>query len=279
MGAGIKLDSGELQMSETSAEQTSVFWVASYPRSGNTLVRIALSRILLPPESQRDLDKNFPEYVNGGEMPSDGVHFPTAIGNVLFLKTHWRQPKDGIQCAGGVYLHRHPVDVFLSAMNYMFINSKNVPGFARYFHDEPQSVEELARTGELQSYLDRFVSDRGLTPMRETSGSWIDNVNGWIGRAERDDILVLSYDSLIADLNGSMTSILERAGVKVSAERLEKGLVSTRAATKRDGGFFWRASPDTKSEFFSFTQIRMVEDALYPQLNQPDRLPRIREVV
>jgi Sulfotransferase domain len=266
-------------VSESSVEQSEVFWVASYPRSGNTLIRIALSRILLPAEAQSDLDKNFPEYVNGREIRLDGVHFPTLNGNVLFLKTHWRQPKDAIRCVGGVYLYRHPVDVFLSALNYMFINSKNVPAFAGYFRDKPQPVEELAGTGALQSYLDQFVHDLGVMPMRDTSGSWIDNLNGWMDRAEQDDILVLSYDSLTSDLGGSMRDILDRAGIEVPAERFEKGLVSARAATKRNGEFFWRASPDTKREFFSFEQIRKAEDALYPQLHYPDRLPRFREVV
>jgi hypothetical protein len=266
-------------MSEIGAEQAGVFWIASYPRSGNTLIRMALSRILLPAEAQLDLDKNFPEYVNGRKMPLDGVHFPTANGNVLFLKTHWCQPNNAVRTVGGVYLYRHPLDVFLSALNYMFINSKNIPAFAAYFRDEPRPVEELAQTGALQSYLDRFIHDLGMMPMRVTSGSWVDNVNSWMVRAEHDDILVLSYDDLVSDLAGSMRGILDRAGIEVPPERFERGLASTRAATKRNGEFFWRASPDTKREFFSSEQIRKVEHALYPRLNYADRFPRFREAV
>jgi len=161
----------------------------------------------------------------------------------------------------------------------MFINSKDNPAFARYFRDKPRPVEELARAGLLQSYLDQFVRDRGVMPMRATSGTWINNVNGWMDRAEQHDILVLSYDNLISDLTGSMRNILGRAGIEVPTERFERGIVSTRAATQRDGGFFWRAALDTKREFFSFDQIRKVEDALYPQLHYSDRMPRFREVV
>ena len=266
-------------MSEIGAGKFGVFWLASYPRSGNTLVRIALSRMLLPPEAQRDLDKNFPEYVSGRQTPIHGVLFPAKKGNVIFLKTHWHQPSDSVRCVGGVYLYRHPVDVFLSALNYMFINSKNVSAFAGYFREEPRAVEELARTGELQSYLDRFIHDRGITPMNSTSGSWIENMNGWMDRAEEDDILVLSYDRLTSDLAGSMRHILERAGIEIATERFERGVVGAQAGTKRDGKFFWRGSPDTKREFFSFEQIRKAEDALYPHLHYPDRLPRFRRSI
>jgi len=260
-----------------SAEQAGVFWIASYPRSGNTLIRIALSRILLPAEAQVELDKNFPEYVNGRRIPLGGVEFPTTNGRVLFLKTHWRQPSDAIRSIGAVYLYRHPLDVFLSALNYMFINRKNVPAFAAYFRDEPRPVEELARTGALQSFLDRFVRDFGMMPMRETSGSWVDNVNSWMVRAEHDDILVLNYDNLVSDLAGSMRGILARAGIDVPPERFERGLASTRVATKRNGEFFWRASPDTKREFFSPEQIRKAEEALYPKLKYAHRFPRFGE--
>lgn len=273
------LDPRVLSMTGNGAKKAGVFWIASYPRSGNTLIRIALSRILLPADAQINLDKNFPEYVNGRRIPLDGVEFSATNGSVLFLKTHWREPSDAIRSVGGVYLYRHPLDTFLSALNYMFINRNSVPAFAAYFGDEPLPVEELARKGALQSFLDRFVQDLGMMPMRETSGSWVDNVNSWMVRAEQDDILVLNYDNLISDLAGSMRGILARAGIDVHSEKLERGLASTRVATKQNGKFFWRASPDAKREFFSPEQIRRAEDALYPKLKYADRFPRFAEVL
>jgi hypothetical protein len=267
----------ELIMIESGDKKFGIFWIASYPRSGNTLVRIALSRMLLEPGAQRSLDTNFPEFVAGQTMPVNGTTFPSSKLDVRFVKTHCDQIPKLPTCIGGVYLYRHPLDVLLSSLNYMFINSSSQPEFARYYGNVPQSVEKLAEEGYLQLYLERFVNDLGIAPMRLTSGTWIDNVNGWTDFAEKQAILVLSYETLISAYAVHMRKILERAAVEVSPDRFQKGLASTLLATKPNGGFFWRGTADTRLQFFSSKEISDAEAALFPLLHRRDLFARTKQ--
>jgi hypothetical protein len=249
---------------EGSDNHRRFFWVASYPRSGNTLVRVALSRILRPPEAQRLLSRNFPEYVQGKPFPADGRPFAGRHGPVVFIKTHSWEPPSAAPWLGAIYLVRHPIDVFLSGMNYMFIQHERVERFRRFFgEDGPQPVERLAETGMLDGYLDRFMADHGLQPCEAGSGTWVENVRQWTATADRGTMIV-RFDELVGDLSGTMWRVLERAGVPVAKERFDFGIRQARTGTRPDGRFFWRGSIDTKREFFSRDRIKEVEGAFRP---------------
>jgi hypothetical protein len=240
------------------------FWVASYPRSGNTLVRIALNRILQGPERQVALDEDFPEYDHRNAFPTNGVAFSGRGGPVVFLKTHWCEPPETVPSIGGIYLVRHPIDVFLSGMNYLFLEHQKYEVFRLFFGENgPQPVEQLAQTGKLEHYLDRFVAEQGLWPFRLHSGTWVQNVLGWAG-APQPTMMIVRYEDLVQDLAGTISQILERAGIAVAEERLDRGIDQALAGTQPNGGFFWRGSIDTKSEFFTPARIRQVENALRP---------------
>jgi sulfotransferase family protein len=256
-------------------QDRSYFWIASYPRSGNTLVRVALSRILLPlpSEAQKRLDENFPEYVRGKPLPPEGTAFPGAAGDVVFLKTHCPDPAARAQFpfAGAVYLVRHPVDVFLSGMNYLYLEHQKIPGFRLFFgEDGPQPVERLAQRGRLDDYLDRFVAAQGLAPFRAASGSWVESVRRWT-EAAGSGVAVLRYDDLVQDVAGALARILERVGISVPLPRFRLGIRAALEGTRPNGAFYWRGSSNTKYEFFSRERIAQVEDAFRPLVGEPYR--------
>lgn len=240
------------------------FWVASYPRSGNTLVRIALSRILQDPERQYALNDDFPEYDHRRPFPTNGIAFPGRHGPVVFIKTHWCEPVETAPSIGAIYLVRHPIDVFLSGMNYVVVEHEKFEAFRVFFgKNGPQPVEQLAGTGQLDRYLDRFVAERGLWPFRFHSGNWVRNVRRWT-IAPKPTTMIVRYEDLVQDLAGTIWQILERAGIDVAKERIDRGIQQALAGTRPNGGFFWRGSTDTKSQFFTKARIRQVENEFRP---------------
>jgi hypothetical protein len=240
------------------------FWVASYPRSGNTLVRIALSRILQAAERQNALNEDFPEYDHRRPFPTNGVAFSGRHGPVVFLKTHWCEPVETAPSIGAIYLVRHPIDVFLSGMNYLFLEHQKYEAFRVFFgEDPPQPPEQLAETGKLDRYLDRFVAERGLWPFRFHSGTWVRNVRRWT-KAPKPTTVIVRYEDLVQDLSGTIRQVIERAGIDVAAERFDRGIQQALAGTRPNGGFFWRGSTDTKSLFFTKARITEVENAFRP---------------
>jgi hypothetical protein len=242
------------------------FWIASYPRSGNTLVRITLSQILRPPEDARArvLNRNFPEYIPGKPFPIEGRPFAGRHGQVVFVKTHSPKPADGVPWLGAIYLVRHPIDVFLSGMNYLFIEHEKFEWFRRFFgQDGPQPVERLAESGKLDAYLDRFVARQGLPPFQPYSGTWVENVRQWTGCAQ-PETMIIRFDELVRDLSGTMWQLLECAGITVAKERFEFGIRRAIESTRVDGRFFWRGSTDTKRAFFSAPRIKEVESIFRP---------------
>lgn len=123
--------------------------IASYPKSGNTWFRhltveflrnVNASNIVLPLEraSKNDLDnkENW-----------------TCIGDkqYCFYKSHITN-KPSIKPDFIVYIYRHPLDVFLSALNYIYHKSDVLPQnrLDEIFIDgSPKSVDMISASGEL----------------------------------------------------------------------------------------------------------------------------------
>ncbi|XP_053460722.1 sulfotransferase 2A1-like isoform X2 [Nycticebus coucang] len=95
-----------------------------------------------------------------------------------------------------IYLIRNPKDVIVSG--YFFWNSVNLS-------KKPKSVEQ---------YLEWFVE--GTVPY----GSWFDHVHGWVSLRERENFLMLSYEELKRDTEGTVEKICQFLGKKVEPEEL-----------------------------------------------------------
>jgi hypothetical protein len=165
-----------------------IVWLASYPRSGNTFLRIVLHRLYgVPTYSVYEDDDPVaqrigPDLVGYRPRPADR-EVMTDGPEVHFVKTHKRRKADGHPA---IYLVRDGRDAVASAAR-LRAAAEPVPdgGRARF--------EQLLREEITRPYL----ADQ------PSSGSWGGNVLNWLdGTAP---VAVLRFEDLVADPRGAAT--------------------------------------------------------------------------
>lgn len=227
----------------------SLVWIASYPKSGNTWVRLILRAAtgermdLATPDrisvSFADRVRAYME-MNGLEAPDPGAtrhhwpvvqeHFATLARphppfSVTFLKTHniagrfdsGTFPAPGFT-AGAIYIVRDPRDVAISMAHHYSVPLE-------------ESLRRLTRQ-------DRIIADRG-NRRAELVTDWGTHVQSWLSAA-LPARLVLRYEDMLDDPERAIAQILSFCGVGSDRKLVRRCLEATRfgvlsAAESRSG--------------------------------------------
>jgi aryl sulfotransferase len=248
--------------------------LASYPKSGNTWLRIVFEKLRHGPATtinemdggyhgmmQRVLFDRFAP-VNSADLLPDEIDgmFPDVYRNLAaeiperaFIKVHdavrrtkrgdWFFPPECVSSA--IYLVRHPFDVAVSTANHFGVGL----GKAVLFMAD-ESVLPRART-------------RLPDAMPPVFGSWSENVSSWL-----DDphyrVTLARYEDLLADPGGQFERLAEAAGLANTphdiAEVVEASRFEQLQSEERQHGF--RERPKTSPQFFRAGRARSWEGLL-----------------
>jgi hypothetical protein len=254
----------------------SIVWLASYPKSGNTWLRIFLANYLankpgpLPiNEAHRfaigDSDVKYYTKVAGAKVNTADMgqtvqlrgRVLTAIAqngsDVNLVKTHNRRAEGwGVPLIpphltrSAIYVMRNPLDMVLS--------------YARHYGlSQDQAAEAICR------------ADNGINPSETLTaqflGSWQDHVDSWTGFAPYPT-LVLRYEDMLIKPEAAFTKVLEHFGISPEPERLSRAIrhSSFKELKKQEkkSGFVER--PPNSDAFFSKGQSGQWKDELAPEL-------------
>ncbi|XP_028332319.1 sulfotransferase family 2, cytosolic sulfotransferase 2 isoform X2 [Gouania willdenowi] len=97
-----------------------------------------------------------------------------------------------------IYVMRNPKDVFTSAYHYYGITSF------------------LVKPGSQKEFLHKFLDGKVIF------GSWFDHVKGWLNADYKENILYVSYEEMIKDLQGSVSRMAEFLNKPLDVEVMEK---------------------------------------------------------
>jgi len=212
----------------------SIVWIASYPKSGNTWLRVFLANYISNPSEPLSINKL--DYLNRidadgrlyklvSKEPYDGNNpiqsaqlrpavLKTVVANdadINFLKSHSRNsiaygvrliPPELTRCA--IYIVRNPLDMVVSYANHYNISiDKAISGIGR------SNNALKGGTGTNNAY--QFL------------GSWSDHVKGW---AEAKDIpvMVVRYEDMLKNPYQAFQAVLRHIGLPVKREQLEKAI-------------------------------------------------------
>jgi Sulfotransferase domain len=167
-----------------------IIWLASYPRSGNTFLRIVLRRLYGTPtysiyeDDDPVAQRVGPSLVGYRPKPERAVMSDSA--EVYFTKTHKRRKGDGYRA---IYLVRDGRDAVVS--------------HARLRLSQQQAIDSGS-----QPTFETFLREEITRPYLEgqpSSGTWGGNVLSWLGAADTS-VTLLRYEDLIVDPRGSVES-------------------------------------------------------------------------
>lgn len=193
-----------------------IVWVASFPRSGNTFLRIVLHRHFgIETSVDYDLD-GVAARIGGGligfrDRPSSRDEMRRS-GEVHFIKTH-RQRGDRVhESDKAICLVRDGRDTLVS--------------WARlHSESEPRSFE---------THLEEMIS----TSAKQETGAWGRNVLSWM-QPPAENRVVLRYTDLIASPTAAATKVVQSLGLDLRP-RQEAVIPAFPELNRLDHGFFRR---------------------------------------
>lgn len=254
----------------------SIVWLASYPKSGNTWMRIFLANYLSDAKQPLKINQiqrfgfgdSKPErYSAAAGRPIDVKNYEETLGlrdrvlqgivannaDVNFVKTHnCRNVAFGVDLIPArytrqaIYIMRNPMDMLLS--------------YARHYGlTHAQTAEAIGR------------SDNANAPDATTTwqflGSWSDHVKGWT-QGTAFPVLTLRYEDLLDDPQTHFAKTLEFMGVPIVQDRLDRAIrfASFDELKKQEEAVgFTEKSPNT-DRFFAKGQAGQWKEELDPAL-------------
>lgn len=212
-----------------------ILWLASYPKSGNTWLRVFIENYLangakavdINTIHQRSIDEvksfRYQPYVGGGRQTTDLdneeicairplVHADIAAQaqGTVFVKSHNFQgeykgyPLHNWQVSSGaIYVVRNPLDVVVSMANYF-----------------DQSIDET---------IDYMAEDQTGTPnepenVPQIITSWSLHVESWTASEDERNKLVLRYEDMLDNPRKAFRKVESLLGMKRNPSRLMRAI-------------------------------------------------------
>ena len=210
-----------------------ILWLASYPKSGNTWMRVFLANLILneatplPLQRINEVCSSEPNEIwfkplsrkPIGELSNKKIAAlrvkaqERAAGlnkNILPMKTHsflgkdYGYPTISVKASVGViYIVRDPRDVALSAADH-------------YGLTLDQTIEMMA---------DKTSRGRGMAgnTVYERMSSWSEHARSWTGW-RHSPLIVLRYEDMLADPQGQLGGIARKLGITDDAARIGRAI-------------------------------------------------------
>ncbi len=222
---------------------TGILWLASYPKSGNTWMRLALQSLC---HAGEDLDLNdrrgralyassrylFDRILNvessdltpeeaAAAQPGVFEQIAARVSGPVLLKTHdaWTLTAAGVPLmpasvtAGVVYLVRDPRDVASSLAHHLGVSIDTAIG-------------RMADPGAMLA----ASSGQPLRQLPQRLLTWSEHVESWLDRSGLR-LLLVRYEDMIADMSSALTRVVEFAGLEADATSIERAVESVRFST------------------------------------------------
>ena len=220
-----------------------IFWLASYPKSGNTWIRMFLRSYFLSSNQKFSLNEkgmldfevsNFPtsellknaniDYSNFHNIAKNWVTLQDIInlnGKLNFLKTHNGNFNLGNypftntdNTIGGIYIVRDPRDVVLSYANHFGVNND-------------VSTDMLIDEENGEQYFDEKLKEKYF---RSLMGSWSMNYLSWRHYKGRK-IHLMRYEDLVKNPKKNFIKMLEYINsiisINIDQNRISKAVEET----------------------------------------------------
>lgn len=215
--------------------------IVSFPKSGNTWIRSFVSHLCFDGGYDAIPDK-YSQELNSGLVYSIGQ------GKAIkFYKSHDERPE---QCgltgdtlpALVIHISRHPLDVFLSQLNFLHLpkdKTKKLAPTHDWFSTGFENIDEIIDHQAMWAFLGAFSVHGTLNPRFAAAGSWFAHMEAWLNFASEDfKIHSLRYEDLLQHGATELYELGDQLGK--SRGDVDEAFAKCNEATALDGKFFWR---------------------------------------
>ena len=193
-----------------------IVWLASYPKSGNTLIRSMLSAYLYSQDGSFKFDlldniKQFPDNAVFTKLGIDISNEKEVVKNYIFAQ-------EEINKRDGKSVRLLKTHSGLNNINgHSFTNYKNTLGAIYIVRDPRKVLKSYSNHSEITyEEAQRRILNFGIIggksdPINQTvihSGSWASNYNSWKEFKKKNRYLLIKYEDLISDPEKYFTLVL-----------------------------------------------------------------------
>jgi len=209
-----------------------IVWLASYPKSGNTWVRIFISTLLYSSEKTKvDINKQhlkqFPNRSNFKNLTNNFL-------NLDELSKNYISAQDIINLEKGIKFYKtHSANWKNFNKNYYFTNYENSLGVIHIVRDPRNVITSILDYYNKENYQEalNFLIDRGkvVGGTKHESGvptillSWADHYNSW--KVFKKNYLLVKYENLLTDPVNEFLKITDFLGSIVKFKFEEKEIL------------------------------------------------------
>ena len=209
-----------------------IVWLASYPKSGNTWVRIFISTLLYSSEKTKvDINKQhlkqFPNRSNFKNLTNNFL-------NLDELSKNYISAQDLINLEKGIKFYKtHSANWKNFDKNYYFTNYENSLGVIHIVRDPRNVITSILDYYNKENYQEalNFLIDRGkvVGGTKHESGvptillSWADHYNSW--KVFKKNYLLVKYENLLTDPVNEFLKITDFLGSIVKFKFEEKEIL------------------------------------------------------
>ena len=224
-------------------------WLASYPKSGNTWIRMLLSayhmrgtlRINEIVGSVSDTRLSFYQAV--APLPVEALSLDQRIllrpSALLYLSEAWRQYRPLVTKTHMARVELNGIELFPPCLTeralYLVRDPRDVAlSYARHFGLTPErTVESMVKDTNV------IAPVKNGRQIAQYIGSWGLHVRSW-ARCEKFPVAVIRYEDLLEDTEGTFTKVLRWYGIDVDPFRVSCAVEACRfarvkAAEEREG--------------------------------------------
>ena len=191
-----------------------IFWIASYPKSGNTWVRSLIASYLFSESGNFDFSllKKIPRFPNAKQF-SPLIDLNDLMKDPIKITEFWYAAQSRLNLDNKIkFLKTHN-----ACVNYKgrwFTDEKNTIGYVYIVRDPRAAVSSYAShssnsiKGSVGTMLnENFVGLNGPYKLAEIPGTWKINYMSWKKKKAFDGIII-KYEDLIDDTEREFTKIL-----------------------------------------------------------------------
>ena len=218
-----------------------ILWLASYPKSGNTLVRAMLSAYFFTKDGNFNFNllENIKQFPDKNVFKNLGINTDTEIEIVK----NYIKAQEEINKRDGASIRFLKTHSALHDINgYSFTNLQNTLGAIYIVRDPRKIINSYANHADisLEEATNRILEVRQLggnaEPENKTiihAGSWASNYNSWKEFKKVNKYLLVKYEDLVEDPKTAFISILKfiyrltNSNFKIDHKKLENTLNTT----------------------------------------------------